>query len=338
MKLLLATLLFAISYAQTGSNPECTDEYIIEGAEISPPLHDVFQDQYCEIWVGYPRSEYKYRGDPVFRPNGGELVYEVYKDGDPEARKWSDSAGCSEIGVSVTRETVLAEFPGSVDVFLNGPRFRNFNATVDNGVLSLDSPQHTFSGVLTMSIIAYANSHPDIFEHMVIQRSCGLFFEEGLRVHEVIDPNGKIWIMQSRAAYIAEYGLEIADWNNLPYIEDTMGLPKGWEYRVRDLTGDLTLPTRQHEDGYQYLQLVHDAYSNMYMERIDCEIAKGESEKFGAEQSEKTSKTSGLFIAFLLALVAISIIVPGLYIWRRYVSNRGKYGFEFKNADIDMEL
>jgi len=338
--MILVALLCALSYAQTGSNPECTDEYIIEGAEISPLSHDVFQDRYCEIWVGYPRSEYKYQSDPVFRPNGGELVYEIYKDSDAELGVLgSDSAGCLEIGVSVTRETVLAEFPGSVDVFLNGPRFKNFNTTMNNDVWSdLDSPQHTFSGVLTMSIIAYANSHPDIFEHMVIQRSFGLFFAEGLRVHEVIDPNGKIWIMQSRADFIADYGLEIADWNNLPYIEDTMGLPKGWEYRVRDLTGDLTLPTRKHEDGYQYLQLVRDTYGNNYMERLDCEIAKGESEKFGAEQSEKTSKTSGLFIAFLLALVAISIIVPGLYIWRRYFSNRGKYGFEIKNSDIDMEL
>ena len=87
-------------------------------------------------------------------------------------------------------------------------------------------------------------------------------FTAGNRVHELIDTEGNVYIMQSFSRIVDE----ALSFEDLETLDERLSMPEGWRYRVRMLEVDLDV---QAIDTATVLQ---DELKNTYQWRSDCQI------------------------------------------------------------------
>jgi hypothetical protein len=147
---------------------------------------------------------------------------------------------------------------GALVVRENGPRHWLFDAGELSGS---EEAERRFFGNLEFKLVAHVqfNFTPPppgtfIFE-VAVQRDTSFLFYKDRPVYELLAPLGKRYVMQSYAL-IADPTLTLAD---LDAIGLRLGLPEGWEYRVRVLSEDLLV-----EDFQGFATAVRDALENTY--------------------------------------------------------------------------
>lgn len=128
---------------------------------------------------------------------------------------------------------------GSYFVHLNGPRYTLMDGFRNVSLISKE--QKVFGGIAMREAGILHLTLADIFrnkpyhDHKVNRHTTWLF-RAGKPVYELVDPHGKIYVMQSYSVQIKPQNT-----NSLAKLADILKLPKGWRFKTGILLKDDTV-------------------------------------------------------------------------------------------------
>jgi hypothetical protein len=156
-------------------------------------------------------------------------VYNSFPLNDCPAELWS----------ALDPQAIAAE-NGAAAALLNGPRYWLMNSIEKEP----QGPQETktFGGIemIRQAIVLLSSMNPAPYTVNQVSRNTVFVFNAGEEVYELIDPDGKRWVMQTWSQ-VADPNLSRAD---LPGLASRLNLPDGWTYQPRVLTETLRVDTR----------------------------------------------------------------------------------------------
>lgn len=135
----------------------------------------------------------------------------------------------------------IAEELGALVVKLNGPRHWMLDG-LGTKVAVLEPVLREFNGLLTRRIATVdLGSDPTVqpYVERYVNRGAVFFFDTGKPVHELVDPDGKAYVMQ---AYCVGVDPTLTQ-ESLPALGERLGLPAGWTFRTRTLGEELVVDT-----------------------------------------------------------------------------------------------
>ena len=154
----------------------------------------------------------------------------------------------------------IATENGAAAALLNGPRYWLMNR-IDK---EPQGPQvtKTFGGIemIQQATVALSSMNPAPYTVNEVSRNTVFVFNAGEEVYELIDPDGRRWVMQTWSQ-VADPNLSRAD---LPGLASRLDLPEGWTYQPRVLTSELRVDTRT-----QAAQVLQDNLTNSYSLETD---------------------------------------------------------------------
>lgn len=155
-------------------------------------------------------------------------VYNSFPLNDCPAELWS----------ALDPQAIAAEH-GAAAALLNGPRYWLMNAIEKRP----QGPQETetFGGIemIRQATVAMSSMNPAPYSLNEVDRNTVFIFNAGSEVYELIDPEGRHWVMQTYSQ-VADPNLSRAD---LPGLAERLNLPEGWSYQPRVLTETLRIDT-----------------------------------------------------------------------------------------------
>ena len=173
----------------------------------------------------------------------GEVLAVFAKDGGFEAEVYGTQMlnDCpQELWDSLDPAAIAAEM-GALVVKLNGPRYWMLDG-LGQKVAVVEPVLRDFNG-LTTRRIATVDLGPDPavrpYVERYVNRGAVFFFDAGAPVHELVDPDGRVYVMQAYCVGVDPTLTEAA----LPALGDRLGLPDGWAYRTRVLDEELVVDT-----------------------------------------------------------------------------------------------
>ncbi|APR77287.1 Hypothetical protein A7982_02634 [Minicystis rosea] len=145
---------------------------------------------------------------------------------------------CPEEAWSNVDEAAVAQETGATSVVLNGPRhwvvdgFVN-SSFLDPTVVTLGGIEMRKAGQITLPLSEVANAGKPYLTREVA-RNTTYVFDAGKSVYEMVDADGRIFVMQSFS--LEQEALTESD---LPGLSSKLTLPAGWMFRTRTLTAEL---------------------------------------------------------------------------------------------------
>jgi hypothetical protein len=193
-------------------------------------------DRYCEILVG------KLSGSQVHVE-----VYNTYQLNDCPETQWA----------AIDPAQVKTEEMADV-VVLNGPRYWTMDAFVNSALV--DTTVHTIGGLEmrlagTLDLpLSQAQGGDMPYAPREVNRTTTWVYQAGKPVYEIVDPNGRIFDMQS---YSTQKTSQTQD--SLANLGTALTLPAGWSFRTRVLDADLQVTAVN-----QVATIVQDDFQNTY--------------------------------------------------------------------------
>lgn len=155
-------------------------------------------------------------------------VYNSFPLNDCPAELWS----------ALDPQAIAAE-NGAAAALLNGPRYWLMNRIEKEP----QGPQVTknFGGIkmIQQATVLLSSMNPAPYSVNQVSRNTVFVFDAGEEVYELIDPDGRRWVMQTWSQ-VADPNLSRAD---LPGLASRLNLPEGWSYQPRVLTDTLRVDT-----------------------------------------------------------------------------------------------
>ncbi|WP_099021330.1 hypothetical protein [Mycolicibacterium palauense] len=176
-------------------------------------------------------------------------VYNTYPLNDCPAQQWSRLDA-----------DALARDNGAVAALLNGPRYWLMDDI--EKVPPAEPETRTFGGIEMMrqATVALTSMNPAPYLPNTVTRNATFVYDAGSEVYELVDPDGRRWIMQT-FSQVVDPALQAAD---LPGLGARLSLPAGWSYRARTLDAELRVDTSS-----QAAQVLQDDLTNSYSLRTD---------------------------------------------------------------------
>jgi hypothetical protein len=207
--------------------------------ETTPPdgtVAGVRGDRYCEILIG------DVEGDTVHIE-----VYNTYGLGDCPEAAWQ----------ALDADEIEADMMASVAI-LNGPRYWTMDGfvgtkVVDATVVTFGGIEMRITGELDLPLSEVIGGEPSYVPRSVM-RTTTWVYEAGKPVYELVDPEGRIFDMQSYSVQkVAQTEGALAG------LEAELALPAGWMFRSRVLESELQVTA---VDGVA--TIVQDERGNTY--------------------------------------------------------------------------
>lgn len=151
----------------------------------------------------------------------------------------------------------LAEELGALMVKLNGPRYW----TLDGFGTKVDVVEPVIREVRGMPMRRIAevelgdNPAAVPYTERHVNRGAVFFFDTGRKVHELVDPTGRNFVMQAYCVGV-DSTLTV---ESLDSLGQRLSLPDGWSFRTRTLDEDLVVDTTAH-----VATVVQDELENTY--------------------------------------------------------------------------
>lgn len=151
----------------------------------------------------------------------------------------------------------LAEELGALMVKLNGPRYW----TLDGFGTKVDVVEPVIREVRGMPMRRIAevelgdNPAAVPYTERHVNRGAVFFFDAGRKVHELVDPTGRNFVMQAYCVGV-DSTLTV---ESLDSLGQRLRLPDGWSFRTRTLDEDLVVDTTAH-----VATVVQDELENTY--------------------------------------------------------------------------
>ncbi len=152
---------------------------------------------------------------------------------------------------------VIASEMGALAVKLNGPRYWVLDG-LGTKVAFVEPVMRDFNG-LTMRRIATVDlgDKPATvpYEERYVNRGAVFFFDAGSVVYELINPQGKVYVMQAYCVGVDP----TLNLDNLGDLATRLALPTDWSFRGRILDTELVVDTTDHP-----ATVVQDEFENTY--------------------------------------------------------------------------
>ena len=154
----------------------------------------------------------------------------------------------------------IATEHGAATALLNGPRYWLMNAIEKQP----QGPQVTksFGGIemIQQATVLLSSMNPAPYIANKVNRNTVFVFNAGEEIYELIDPDGRRWVMQTWSQ-VTDPNLSRAD---LPGLASRLELPAGWTYQPRALASELRVDTRTRA-----AQVLQDNLTNSYSLETD---------------------------------------------------------------------
>lgn len=171
-------------------------------------------------------------------------VYNTFGLNDCPAELWS----------ALDPQAIAAEH-GAAMVLLNGPRYWLMNSIEK----APQGPQvtATFGGIdmIRQAEVALSSMNPGPYTVNEVDRHAVFVFDAGEQIYELIDPDGRRWVMQTWSQ-VADPALSRED---LAGLAGRLNLAPGWSYQPRVLTSPLRVDTTA-----QAARVLQDDLTNSY--------------------------------------------------------------------------
>ncbi len=260
------SLLLLLSALLLGSTPSCSEEPVARTDDRRTEYedctrgHDTGQEtvarsvetldagRYCEVLIAY-------EGDD------GTVTADVYNSllfGSCPQALWEQ----------LDADVIRSDFPDAIAVTLNGPRYflmQHMLGPPDQETSPATPMVHNFGGIPMMRAATVSADLLDRMAYSVItvNRSNTWRFSSGHRVHELINPLGQIYVMQSFAQSVDPD----LSYDDLADLGAQLALPQGWRYRSRILESVLDVRATG------VAEVLQDELANTYQRRTDCRIS-----------------------------------------------------------------
>lgn len=161
---------------------------------------------------------------------------------------------------------LAAEFSADA-VWMNGPRRALMDGVTgeafDGGrVTSVGGiPMLNYGTVRVPDLDLFLGAHRPPYTELTIGRTTQWVFDRGREVHELVDPAGRVYVMQSCSQHVDPENTP----DRLATLGDRLELPEGWRYRTRVLDDDLVV---RAEAGVRDAHIVFDELEDNY-QRVD---------------------------------------------------------------------
>ena len=151
----------------------------------------------------------------------------------------------------------IAKDMGAVFVKLNGPRYWLLDG-LGSKVAVVDPVFKDFNGIqmrriATIPIGADFAAGPYTIRN--VNRGAVFFFDAGKIVYELVDPEGRAFVLQARCVGVDPSMTE----ESLATLGERLALPEGWSYRTRVLDVELVVDT-----SATLATVVQDEFENTY--------------------------------------------------------------------------
>ena len=149
----------------------------------------------------------------------------------------------------------LAREHDAVAALLNGPRYWLMDSIEKD--MTGERETATFGGIdmIRQATVLLTSMNPAPYLPNTVQRNAAFVFDSGEPVFELIDPDGRHWVMQTWSQ-VADPTLAYED---LAGLAGRLNLPDGWSYRARVLDEALRIDTSS-----QAAQVLQDDLTNSY--------------------------------------------------------------------------
>ncbi len=178
-------------------------------------------------------------------PSGLEAtVYNTFPLNDCPAELWQ----------KLDADAIAAE-NGAVAAVLNGPRYWLMDSIGKRGTQALE--RRVFGGIemIRQATVQLSSMNPTPYQPNRVNRKAVFVFDAGRQIYEVVDPDGRSWVMQTWSQTV-DPKLSLDDLRGLAA---RLSLPAGWSYRVRVLEAPLRVDTTDN-DAY----VTQDDLANTY--------------------------------------------------------------------------
>lgn len=193
----------------------------------------------------------------VFGKRYGEVLLVRMNENGPEATVYNTFPlnDCPAELWGALDAAAIAKDNGAVAALLNGPRYWLMSGIEKKA----GSPQPTasFGGIemIEQATVQLSSTNPQPYSVNKVDRKAIFTFDAGRPVFELIDPEGKRWVMQTWSQ-VADKELALDD---LPDLASRLTLPEGWSYQTRTLTSPLVVDTTERE-----AHVLQDELTNSY--------------------------------------------------------------------------
>ena len=151
----------------------------------------------------------------------------------------------------------IAKDMGAVFVKLNGPRYWLLDG-LGSKVAVVDPVFKDFNGIQMRRIATIplgADFAAGPYAVRNVNRGAVFFWDAGKTVYELVDPDGRSFVMQARCIGVDSGMTE----ESLVTLGDRLALPEGWTYRARVLESELVIDT-----SATLATVVQDEFENTY--------------------------------------------------------------------------
>jgi len=175
-------------------------------------------------------------------------VYNTYPLNDCPAELWR----------TLDAQAIAAEHH-AVAALLNGPRYWLMSHIEKTG--GTETERATFGGIemLRQATVALSSMNPSPYSVNRVDRKAAFVFDAGTPVFELVDADGKRWIMQTYSQTV-DPTLTLDD---LAGLAGRLTLPDGWSYETRTLEEPLRVDTTTEKAS-----VLQDDLANSYSLRV----------------------------------------------------------------------
>ena len=193
----------------------------------------------------------------VFGKRYGEVLLVHIGESGPEADVYNSFPlnDCpAELWDKLDADAIARE-NDAVAALLNGPRYWLMSSIEKVG--QGEPERKVFGGIAMMlqATVKLSSTTPEPYSVNRVARHTVFTFAAGRPVFELVDPDGRRWVMQT-FSQIADPALTLAD---LPKLAGRLILPSGWSYETRSLTSALRVDTTTTD-----AQVTQDNLANSY--------------------------------------------------------------------------
>jgi hypothetical protein len=193
----------------------------------------------------------------VFGMRYGEVLLVRLSDSGPEATVYNTFPlnDCPAELWSKLDTTAIASQNDAQLALLNGPRYW-LMSSIDK--VARGAPvKKTFGGIemLRQATVQLSSMNPAPYTVNRVSRNTVFTFDAGRPVFELIDPDGRRWVMQTWSQTV-DPALSLDD---LPRLASRLNLPTGWTYESHTLTSPLRVDTTT-----QAAHVTQDDLANSY--------------------------------------------------------------------------
>ena len=152
---------------------------------------------------------------------------------------------------------VIASEMGAMVVKLNGPRYWVLDG-LGTKVAFVEPVMRDFNGLMMRRIatVDLGDKPATVpYEERYVNRGAVFFFDAGSVVHELLNAQGKAYVMQAYCVGVDP----TLNLDNLGDLAARLDLPVGWSFRSRILDAELVVDTTDHP-----ATVVQDEFENTY--------------------------------------------------------------------------